>query len=108
MYPELTRTKDLFCALYGLPPIYSMNVSTWNQLKHEVAASYRRATPVARCTMFARMTDFEILTPDRLVQRTRFSNGVCVTANFSSADYRLENGSIVHPQTFVLSSSTCD
>lgn len=102
MYPELTRTKDLFCALYGLPPIYSMNVSTWNRLKCEVAASYSRATPVARRTMFARMTDFEILTGDRLVQRTHFANGVCVTANFSSRAYTLNDGTVVPPQEFVV------
>ena len=83
MYPELAETKDLFCALYGLPPIYSMNVSTWNELKGKVAESYRRATPVARRTMFARMTDFDWLSPDRLLQRTTFANGVSVVANFS-------------------------
>ena len=83
MYPELAETKDLFCALYGLPPIYSMNVSTWNELKAKVAESYRRATPVARRTMFSRMTDFAWLSPDRLLQRTTFANGVSVVANFS-------------------------
>ena len=86
MYPELTRVKDLFCQLYGLPPIYSMNVATWNRLKDEVAASYRRATPVARQTMFVRMTDFAYLSPDHLVQRTRFENGVEVIANFRNGE----------------------
>ena len=100
MYPELTRTKDLFCALYGLPPIYSMNVSTWNKLKRDVAASYARATPVARRTMFSRMTGFEVLTPDRLVQRTRFANGVSVTANFSDRDYTLDDGSVIPPNDY--------
>ena len=100
MYPELTKTKDLFCALYGLPPIYSMNVSTWNRLKREVAASYARATPVARRTMHSRMTEFEILTPDRLVQRTRFANGVSVTANFSDKDYALDDGVVVPPHDY--------
>ena len=100
MYPELTKTKDLFCALYGLPPIYSMNVSIWNKLKRDVAASYARATPVARRTMFSRMTGFEVLTPDRLVQRTRFANGVSVTANFSDKDYALGDGTVVPPQGY--------
>lgn len=102
MYPELARTKDLFCALYGLPPIYSMNVSTWNRLKREVAASYVRATPVARRTMFSRMTSFETLTPDRLVQRTRFANGVCVTANFSPSERALDDGSVIPPHDYVV------
>lgn len=82
MYPQLAPLKDAFCRLWGLPPIYSMNVATWNRLKHEVAASYRRAVPSARATMFSRMTAFEYLTPDRLVQRTTFANGHVETVDF--------------------------
>ena len=82
MYPQLAPLKDLFCRLYGIPPIYSMNVSTWDRLKKDVAASYARASEVARETMFSRMTSFEWLTPDRLVQRTTFANGRSVTVDF--------------------------
>ena len=32
--------------------------------------------------MFSRMTEFEYLTPDRLVQRTTFANGHVETADF--------------------------
>lgn len=86
MYPELSRRKDLLCALYGLPPIYSMNASTWKELKERVAESYRRATPVARKTMFSRMVRHEVLGADRMVQRTRFANGVEVTVNFAQEE----------------------
>ena len=82
MYPQLAPLKDLFCRLYGIPPIYSMNVSTWNRIKKDVAASYAQASEVARETMFSRMTSFEWLTPDRLVQRTTFANGRSVTVDF--------------------------
>lgn len=99
MYPELTRRKDLFCALNGLPPIYSMNVSTWNRLKGAVADSYRRATPVARETMFERMTDFAWLSSDRLVQRSRFANGVEVVVNFGKSPVVLPDGREVPPET---------
>ena len=54
----------------------------WNKLKNEVAASYRRAVPSARATMFSRMVAFEYLTPDRLVQRTTFANGHVETVDF--------------------------
>lgn len=90
MYPATAPVKDLFCALYGEPPIYSMNVRTWDELKHEVAASYRHATPVARETMFARMTDYERLDPDGKRQCTTFANGVRVTADFDRLEYVLE------------------
>ena len=90
MYPSLVHLKDLYSALYGIPPIYSMNVKTWDELKDEVAASYRRATPVARATMFARMTEFERLDPEGRRQRTTFANGVRVTADFERLDYVME------------------
>lgn len=90
MYPVLSHLKDLWCALYGLPPIYSMNVRTWNELKNDVAASYRRATPVARATMFARMTEFEFLDPEGHRQRSTFSNGVRVTVDFDKMDCTTE------------------
>jgi len=82
LYPQLAPLKEQFCSLYGIPPIYSMNVSTWNRLKKDVAASFVRASEVARETMFSRMVSFEWLTPDRLVQRTRFANGRTVTVDF--------------------------
>jgi hypothetical protein len=82
MYPELCELKDAFGRLWGLPPIYSMNVATWNELKHEVASSYQRAAKCARETMFSRMTEFEYLSDDRLIQRTTFANGHTETVDF--------------------------
>ncbi len=82
MYPELCELKDAFGRLWGLPPIYSMNVATWNKLKNEVALSYQRAAKCARETMFSRMTEFEYLSEDRLIQRTTFANGHTETVDF--------------------------
>ena len=90
--PELMPLRDLFDALYGEPPLYSLSASQWEEQKEEIAASYARATKVARRTGFARMVSFEYLTPDRLVQKTRFSNGISVTANFSAEEYRSADG----------------
>lgn len=90
--PELMPLRDLFDALYGEPPLYSLSASQWEEQKEEIAASYARATKVARRTGFARMVSFEYLTPDRLVQKTRFSNGISVTANFSTEEYRSADG----------------
>ncbi|HOR98962.1 MAG TPA: hypothetical protein PLZ74_11385 [Kiritimatiellia bacterium] len=38
------------------------------------------------------MTDHQILTPDRTVQRTVFANGVTVTVNFGERPYRMSDG----------------
>ncbi len=100
--PELMYKFDNFNALYGYPPIYSLDVTHWNSLKNEIAASYKRASAVARKVAFERMTDFEYLTDDKKVQRTTFSNGISVIANFSDAEYRAENGKIIAPWSYAM------
>lgn len=85
--PELMERRDLFDLLYGEPPLYSLSKAQWNGLKGAVIGSFRRVSPVVRRLAGAKMTDFEILTPDRLVQRTRFDNGMTVTVNFSDEPY---------------------
>ena len=86
--------RDLFNALYGLPPLYSLNVTQWRQLRTVVAASYRRATAVAARVGLLPMTAFEWLTEDRLVQRTVFGGEYAVTVNFSNRPYETPQGTI--------------
>lgn len=100
--PELMYKFDNFNALYGYPPIYSLDMTHWNLLKGEIAASYKRATAVARKVAFERMTNFEYLTGDKKVQRTSFSNGVSVTANFSEKEYITESGKKIAPWSYAM------
>ena len=92
--PELMPLRDLFNALYGLPPLYSLNVTQWRRLRTVVAASYRRATAVAARVGLLPMTAFEWLTEDRLVQRTVFGGEYAVTVNFSNRPYETPQGTI--------------
>ncbi len=98
--PELMYKFDNFNALYGYPPIYSLDMTHWNLLKNQIAASYKRSAAVARKVAFERMTNFEYLTSDKKVQRTTFSNGVTVTANFSERDYTTESGKKIAPWSY--------
>ena len=92
--PELMPRRDLFNALYGLPPLYSLNVTQWGQLRREIAASYRRAAAVAERVGLLPMTAFEWLTDDRLVQHTVFGGEYAVTANFSNRPYETPLGTV--------------
>ena len=85
--PELMGLRDQFNALYALPPLYSLNMTQWEKMKEEIAASYRRATGTARLAAFSPMVRFSYLTKDRMVQRTEFENGVRVTVNFGEAPF---------------------
>lgn len=85
--PELIANRDRLCALYGVPPIYSLCETDWETLKDDIKASYERTVPVAKKVGYATLDSFEYLTKDRLVQRTKFSNGVTITVNFSDETY---------------------
>lgn len=100
--PEIMHKFDAFDALYGYPPIYSLDVSGWNLLKEKIAESYKRVSPIAELVGFEKMTNFEYLTDDKLVQKTTFSNGASVVANFGESDYALPGGKTVRPWSFAL------
>lgn len=100
--PALMPLRDLFCALYGEGPLYSLSAGQWVKMKKEIAASYRRATPVCAAVRFAEMLSFEYLSDDKLIQRTKFANGIAVTANFSGKLFRLENGTMLEPKTYYM------
>lgn len=55
---------------------------------------------MARRVGWEAMTDFEYLTADRLVQRTVFSGGTVVTANFSNQPHRMEDGTWLAPEDY--------
>ena len=85
--PELIWLRDMFCCLWGLPEIYSFKASDWEQLKNDIIASYQRTAPTAKAVGYAVMERFDYLDDSRLIQRSEFSNGVSVVANFSDSDY---------------------
>ncbi|MGN0910957.1 MAG: hypothetical protein ACI4NV_05995, partial [Thermoguttaceae bacterium] len=59
--------------------------------------SYQVAQPVSRLTGKADMVDHQILTKDRQVQRSVFSNGISVIVNFSDAEYHDETTNTTIP-----------
>lgn len=97
--PGLWDRRDLWNALYGTPPMFMffLDWSRWEKNKARFVQSYKTATPVARATGYAELLTHEWLTPDRAVQRTRFANGVSVTANFGEESCSLPDGTIIPP-----------
>ena len=90
--PSIWRKRDLFNALYGVPPMYMFNRQMWRENKAEFVESYKIAAPVARLTGDSEMTDHRVLTKDRTVQQTEFANGVRITANFGNKVFTMPDG----------------
>ena len=96
--PAVWRKRDLFNALYGTPPMYMFTRRNWNENKDKFAVSYKTAATVARETAYAEMTDHNILSPDRMVQQTRFRHGmkfITVTVNFGGKPFTLPDGTVL-------------
>lgn len=55
--------------------------------------------PAATAVGFARMERFDVLDSERLIQRTRFSNGVEVVANFNQVDAYYYRGQEIAPMS---------
>ena len=100
---ELLPRRDLFNALYGTPPLYSFHTGEWPEIRSRVLASQKRACAVAARVGWEAMIDFDYLTADRLVQRTRFEGGTVVTVNFSDQPWRMEDGTWLAPEDYRMS-----
>lgn len=81
--PELMPMRDLFNVLYAQPPLYSFHVNEWEMLKPQIMKSVADATVTSRKLGYERMTAFDYLTADRMVQQTTFESGTKVIVNFS-------------------------
>jgi hypothetical protein len=74
--------------LYMVPPMYHLNRETWPQRKQVIARHFAFWSPLHRRLAEAPLTRFEILSPDRLVQRTTFrlpEGEATITVNFSNS-----------------------
>lgn len=91
--PELMPLRDLFCLLYGEPPLFSFTVSGWEQLRHKITASYQKTVPFAEKTAGKEMLSFGYVNGDPFVQRTVFAGGSTVTVNFRTGESSIEEDS---------------
>lgn len=77
--------------LYDVPPLYHIDETSWEKDKGLIMDHLHVWTPFHEKAVTMQMTDFRILTPDRLVQSTTFGNRLRVVANFSAKDYSDSN-----------------
>lgn len=96
-HPKVWEKRDLFNALYGIPPMYGFTTQFLEENRDQFIKSYQVAQPVSRLTGKADMVDHQILTKDRQVQRSVFSNGISVIVNFSDAEYHDETTNTTIP-----------
>jgi hypothetical protein len=86
-FPALARTRQLLELLYGVPSMWAMDRRQLRDSGPALTKLVQVFGPLHRRIGTLPLTAFDWLTPDRLVQRTRFGGQVTVTANFGSTAY---------------------
>jgi hypothetical protein len=79
--------NELLELLYGVPPLYHLNLDELEERKHEIQTHYAFFSPNYRKLAFSPLSDFTWLTNDHLVQKTEFGADASVVANFSGSAY---------------------
>jgi len=98
--PAYWDHKDLFTILYGTMQLFMpVNMEHWKENIGRFVTSYQATNAVFRNVGYERMTSHEMLSQDFTVQKTTFSNGWTVVANFGSSDYSY-NGRTLPPLGF--------
>ncbi|MGW2650378.1 glycoside hydrolase [Streptomyces sp. NPDC001393] len=83
--PDQSRTRALLAMLYNVPLNLVLDKAELDAHGKQIAQLQKYFEPLHKAAATQPMTDFRRLTPDRLVQRTTFGDGVLtVTANFSA------------------------
>jgi hypothetical protein len=90
--------KDLLNTLYGTMPLWMPNKEQWAKYRERFIASYHNVNTVFAAVGGAEMLTHEFLTPDRQVQRTTFSSGITVTANFGDKEYTVAKPTRILPK----------
>ncbi len=99
-FKDQVDTVALLELLYNVPPMYHMNLEEFEKHGATMKAHYEFFSPLHRELGLLPLTDFEWLTPDRMVQRTVFGERVEMVANFADEDFR-HGGTLVPPRSIL-------
>ena len=91
--PELMNVRDCFCLLYGLPQLFSVCETEWENMREAILRSYNATTPFAEKVGMCEMETFAYLDGTD-VQKTTFSDGSAVIANFGEKPFIYEGKEI--------------
>ncbi|PRZ12500.1 glycosyl hydrolase family 101 [Laceyella sediminis] len=80
--------------LYNVPPLYHVDERSWQKDKELISAFIKVWSPFHREAVQRELTSFNTLSPDRLVQETRFGKDMRVIANFSTHAYSYQGETI--------------
>jgi hypothetical protein len=91
-FSDQRETTALLQLLYAVPPLYHLNAAVLDRDLPVIAATDRVFRLLHERVFTRPMTDFAVLSPDRLLQRSTFGDGTAVTVNFDTKPRSLPDG----------------
>ncbi|MFE0757945.1 glycoside hydrolase [Inquilinus sp. NPDC058860] len=98
-FSDQRETTALLQLLYGVPPLYHLNAAELDRDLPVIAAYDQVFRPLHERVFTRPMTDFAVLLPDRLLQRSSFGDGTTVTVNFDAKPRALPGGATLPAQS---------
>ncbi|PEJ57194.1 hypothetical protein CN692_13655 [Bacillus sp. AFS002410] len=95
------ENRMLYELLYNVPPLYHLDSKEWTKNKAKLTNYLKIWSPFHEKAVQKEMTDFKILSHDRLVQSTTFGKNLKVIVNFSDENFKYRNVTI-SPKTAVI------
>jgi len=89
-FTNVLAVNELLEFLYGVPPLYHLNLAEWGKRKHEIRTHEAFFSPNYRKLALQPLSDFAWLTSDHRIQKTEFGNEASVLANFGDSVYRYQ------------------
>ena len=80
--------------LYNTPPMYHLDRNEWDKHKESIVKHNKVWSEFNKKAIKEEMTSFDILSDDKLVQKSQFGNELVVVANFSDQDFKYENDNL--------------
>ena len=93
--------RMLYEVLYNVPPLYHLDKYEWEKHKEVIVKHSNIWSEFSKQVINKEMTDFKILSEDRLVQMTEYGNEIKVIANFSNQEVDVK-GSLIPAKSLII------
>lgn len=94
-------TRMLYEILYNIPPLYQIDKFEWDKYRDDILEHYEVYSDFSKDVVNLEMTDFSVLSDDRMVQMTEYGGKVKVIANFSKAPFNYGDD-VIEPSSLVI------
>ncbi|KRF58839.1 hypothetical protein ASG99_27270 [Bacillus sp. Soil768D1] len=86
--------RMLYEILYNIPPLYHIDKHEWEKDKETILRHSKVWSNFSKKAIMEEMTNFKIISDDRLVQMTEYGKALSVVANFSEDEFNFQGDTI--------------